>query len=350
MVEVTHDEEALIDAALEGLALAVAHSSDLDEDSLSKTSKVKLEKFLYSALADHDSLDDLTYSWYIAGAKADTPNDAISPSRLQDAYQRVTGQPETPASTDDFVEHRRNYTPSEPVVEFADFFERDYDLEDSWFTPTDVFLLDFYADQAPSEYRDLYLAVQNLRNELNRTIRAVKQAKTDDAASTTLSEFMDSPRVTGPDSYETVADYVSEIHLEMAAIDDLRPVLPQFRAFTDILEDAHLALRQMDVERLSDAQLQFFKHLQQFYFYEAWKLPSLVISTQTARGPRRDDLQLRHAQELEQFSREYEAKITELQQRAATDSLLPTLNDYPETAEQAPEIEAFVSKYLDSNA
>ncbi|MCT9095352.1 hypothetical protein [Haloarchaeobius sp. HME9146] len=346
MTELTANERETLNNVIEGLALAISRSGELESDAVTKTSKTKLEKFIFQALADTDELDSITYSWYIAGAKTDTPNSELSIGALENAFNRVTGQTASPDVQKEFVDSRSDYNPIPEVERFAEYFLREFDLEDSWFTRGEMYLLDFYKERAPEDLRDLYVAVQELRNTLNYAIREIRRVKTDSPNEMTLSQFQVSSEVKGPDLYEEVADLVSEIHLQMAMDEQLKPLLSDFKAFSDILEDAFLALSQMNVERLSDSQLQMFQSLRRFYFYEAWKLPSYAISMRTASGPRAEDLKVRHAQEIEQHREEYKDKLEALRQDAASSALVPTATDYPCLSEDTPHIESLVERYL----
>lgn len=343
MTELTAGEQETLEAVFQGLAIAVSRYGELDADALSKTSETKIEKYIYQALAANDDLDRVTHSWYLAGAKADTPNNRYGKVTLRETFNSTFA---TIEDSEGFVDNRPTKDFDDPrVSQYADFFIKEFNLEDAWFTNSKTFLLDFYEREAPEEFRDLYLSCQKLRMKLDRARGEIKGRMSDSPGDTKLSDFGTNSTVSGPDFYEEVANLVSEIHVEMAKHKDLREVLPEYRAFTDILEDAFLALSQTSVDRLDDSQLQVFGKLRRFHYYEAWKLPSLVISIQTATGPRADDLKLRRVRELESHRQSYLDDLDSLQNAAAEAALVPTNADYPSVAEENELINEFVRQY-----
>lgn len=322
--ELTTGERERLRAVLEGLALAIDRSDEIDDASVEKTGEVKVQKLLYEALAAHDELDDVTHSWYIAGAKADVPSGEFGVDHLVDAY----GQLARPTGDESaFVERREQRQPSDDAQKYASYFEGEFGLDDVWFTSTVSYLLDFYREEAPAEYRDVYVAVQELRIELRKTVGKLVDFVGDDSQAN-LDEFGQETPVLGPDRYDRIADVVSEVHLELADHEQLQHTLPVYRAFTDVLEDAYLALSKLEVGRLDGTQIQAFKALGNFHYYEAWKLPSLVISMETATGPRADDLQVRRARELESHREGLRDGIRDIRRTCSDAGLVPAVADY----------------------
>lgn len=323
MPDLTEGERERLRAVLEGLAIAINRSDDIEDSSVEKTGEVKLQKFLHEALKAHDELDSVTHSWYIAGAKADVPRGTFGVDQLVETYDSLPG----PGDEDEFVERRESHRPSEDARKYATYFDEQFDLEDVWFTRTVRYLLDFYESNAPEEYRDLYVAVQQLRIELRRTVGKLTDIAGDDSQAD-LAEFGQDVPVLGPDRYNQIADTVSEVHLELARHDQLERTLPLYRAFTDVLEDAYLALSKLDVGRLDETQIQAFKNLGNFHYYEAWKLPALVVSMETASGPRENDLRVRRAQELQTHKDGVRESMEDVRRTCSDAGLVPAVADY----------------------
>lgn len=343
MTESTAAERELVRDALAGLALAVRRSDELDAAALEKTSETKVEKFLYEALHDDGALGEVTHSWYLAGAKTEATAERSSTDRLQTAYQRVTGEQ---GQSSAFVDERERPEASERVASFAEFYTNRYDLAEQWYTPGEEFLLDFYQRRAPKQYRELYVSVQRLRNLLSETDRELYRLASNSGQDTTLADFGQTATLTGPDHYDEVTDLVSRIHLELASDEALSEVLSEFRAFTDLLEDVFLALRETAIERIGPEQQSAFKSLKRFQFYEAWRLPALVISRETAAGPGQRSLRRERAQTLERKRREFQSLLAEQREACAGAALSPPASDYESTLGGDAETDEFLRRYL----
>lgn len=344
MSDPTPAEERKLGTILEALALAIRRSDEIDSSSVEKTSDLKIQKFGHEALAAYDELDEVTHSWYIAGAKADVPKDVFGKKQFVETYDRM-GATDLDDST--FIDGFERYEPSEEVQKYATYFTDRFDLDDVWFTKSDYFLRDFYLDMAPPKYRDLYVAVQELRIQLKSTIGELS-AIVGDSSQVDLSDFGQETPVMGPDRYDEIAKTVSEIHLELGMDEQLQRTLPLYRAFTDVLEDAYLALSKLDVSRLDETQLQAFKALSNFHYYEAWKLPSLVISMETARGPRAQDLQVRKARELQTHMENLEEEIEDIWRTCSDAGLIPAVADYPATETDDESLDDLIELYVES--
>lgn len=345
MPDLTEGEKERLEEVLDGLALAIDRSDEIDDSSVEKTGEVKIQKFLYKALQAHDELDEVTHSWYIAGAKADVPRGEFGVDHLLDVYDQLA-RPD--GNESEFVERRDHYEPSEDVQKYATYFAEEFGLDDVWFTSTVGYLLDFYRDDAPAEYRDLYVAVQELRIELQKTIGKLVDFVGDDSQAN-LDEFGQETPVLGPDRYDRIADIVSEVHLELGADEQLKRTLPVYRDFTDVLEDAYLALSKLEVRRLDGTQIQAFKTLSDFHYYEAWKLPSLVISMQTASGPRKDDLQVRRARELEAHKEGVREGIRDVRKTCSDAGLVPAVADYSVSDADDELLDSLVELYVEAD-
>lgn len=344
MSEPTPSEEKKLRAILKGLALAIQKSDEIDSSSVRKTSDLKIQKFGHKALEAHDELDEITHSWYIAGAKVDVPKEVFGKDELVTAYDQIWVPDRENA---EFVEGVEEYEPPEEVKKYTEYFTNQFDLASVWFTKSDYFLRDFYQDTAPNEYKNLYVAVQDLRIQLKNTIGELG-AIVGDGSQADLADFGQSSPVMGPDRYDEIAKIVSEIHLELGNDEQLRQTLPLYRAFTDILEDAYLALSKLNVGRLDETQVQAFKALSNFHYYDAWKLPSIVISMETARGPRARNLQVRKASELQTHMEKLDDGLEDIRRTCSSAGLTPAVADYPATDTDDELLDNLIELYIES--
>jgi len=344
MADLTEREREILSDALDGVALALLRSGETDLDSLSKFTETKLEKFIYYGLKNQGELQEVTHSWYLAGAKTDDADDIVGVDQLKSSFDRLSGPTNEDQTT--FEDTRSNIQVSEHIKDYADFYEKDLDIGERRYTRGGNLLLEFYEEEALDEYKDLYLACQRLRNELYQLKGRIWDVIDSRSQGTTLAEYGQNAEVTAPNRYFEISELVSELHLEMSKDEDLRQVLPEFRQFTDILEDACLALGKMEVERVDESHLQMINRYNQFFYHTAWKLPALVISAKTAEGPRREDLKVRHLRKLEEKKAQYESDLESLQSATKETALIPTERDYPSLDSDTEAVDGFVSKYL----
>lgn len=343
MPELTEREKEILRDALDGVALALLRSGEVTEESLNKITETKVEKFVYYGLKDRGDLPEVTHSWYLAGAKTDDADSIIGTNQLQTAYQRLSG----PSNQEDgLFEDNRSQNVNDIVEDYAEFYESDLDVESLCFTRGEQLLLDFYKDEAVDEYRDLYVSCQKLRNELSELKTEVWKVIDSRSQGTTLAQFGQKSKVMGPNHYRQVANLISDIHLEMMQDEELKELLPEFRKFTDLLEDAVLTLGKMEVERIDETHLQMVNRFNEFFYHTAWKLPALVISSKTARGPRREDLKERHLNKLEEKRDSFDRALETLQKATANATLVPTERDYPSVDSEAENVDRFVRTYL----
>lgn len=345
MAQLTEREREILSDALDGVALALQRTGDVDRDSVSKFTETKLEKFIYYGLKDQGELPEVTYSWYLAGAKTDDVDDIIGVDQLEASFDRLSGP--TNQDQDRFADTQTEFHVNDHIRDYADFYEDDLNIEERRYQRGGKLLLEFYNEEAVDEYKDLYLACQKLRNELHQQKGRLWKIIDNRSQGTTLAEFGQNTEVLGPDRYEVVADLVSELHLEMSKDEDLRELLPQFRQFTDLLEDACLALGKMEVERIDESHLQMINRYNEFFYHHAWKLPALAISSKTATGPRREDLKIRHLRKLSEKRSEYEHKLEQLKSATADATLIPTERDYPSVNSNTESVDEFIQAYLE---
>lgn len=314
-------ESEIIYDVLLGLALAVIEDEQVISDGTLRTiTNTKLEKFVYMAVDEFDL--PVTYSWYLAGAKAQSPTGRRD--RFKTAHGSITGQSE--AGKPVVRETLRDFEASAEVRTFADFFGERL----QWlFKDKYEFLADFYEEYAPSRFEELYLKSHELRILLDRTVEQLDESHAG-TIQTGLSSFDGSSEGGPPDHYEYAGRLISNIHMELADDEILRPMLPAYQAFTDILEDAFMKLAALDVDDLSPAHIECFAELSDFHYNHAWQYPCLRISIETASGPRREEVVTDHVQRLETFEEGYHPRLENKRELCLNAGLSPKPSDYPE--------------------
>jgi len=341
------DETEKLKQISEALAVAVLRSDEIDDESARMLSELKLEKLIYYALKSEDELDQVTNSWYIAGAKTET--DFGGTNTFDTIYEEVISPATASESSSEFRDPRRTHAIETQTERYVEFFTRDFDLEDVWFKQGEVFLLEFYKEEAPPEYRALYVAVQELRNYLNQIKRALENIVSVQATqSSSLAEYGQKNIITGPNRYDDITNTVSKIHLELGKHEKLKQTLPHVRRFTDLVEDASLALSKMQVERVDDSVIQTFQQMRQKFYYNIWRLPSILISINTARGPRSDELQSQRTKEFEDAKDQLESVLESLENQCSDASLIPTKADYPSYSKDDETIDDLLGMYATS--
>lgn len=314
------DESEIIYDILLGLALAVIEDERVDSDGTLRTiTNTKLEKFVYMAVEEFEL--PITYSWYLAGAKAQSPT--IRRERFKTAHGAITGksQPDEPVVR----KHLRNYDAPEEVRQFADFFDQKL----HWmFKDKYEFLEGFYREYSPDRFRELYLHSHSLRMLLDQTVDQLDDAQAG-GVQTGLSSFTGSDQAGAPDHYEYAGQIISNIHLELASDELLQQMLPAYQDFTDILENAYMMLGKMEINEVTAKHLECFAELSDFHFNQAWQYPCLRISIETATGPRREEIITDRSQRLPEFEDRYYPRLNSKQELCEKAGLVPGPEDYP---------------------
>lgn len=337
MVDIASDEHELVRDALVGVALAVADSDHLDDEAFSFVGSTKLEKFVCEGLYEQGELSNVTHSWYLAGVK--TEADA-NPETLRSVAPQLTAGSNR---GQDFVDRGDDDAPSERARQFAEFYRTNYPLEEYWRTSSEEFLLEFYerAEFVPEAFRSLYVSVQRLRNVLSEVEDAA------DTRETTLADFGNGS-VGFRDRYKEVGQLVSAVHIELSEHEQLRETIASYRAFTDVLEDVYLELRETEMSSIGTEEVDLLRWLHDKHYNQAWKLPALVISVETSAGPHGDSLRVERARRLESHQQQLERTIEEAIERCEAVGLLPSTGSYPQRDPQfRSSLEEFISSYVE---
>ncbi|MFB6176945.1 MAG: hypothetical protein ABEI99_07365 [Halobaculum sp.] len=310
-------------------ALETALDRKID-DRDREPSELESEKLAFLAL-DHLDLD-LTYSWYIAGANTEVGYD---PQPTDSDFDVEPLGPTGPTVSEGFSGQRTEFGgltaqtgedgPPEDYVEFfqsATFFG-EYDLQTVWFTDRFEFLEDFYEEFAPDEYRELYLTSAKIRSHLYDLTDALDNRE----ENATLGDFGGggSDALLDPSTEREIRYLVSDLHVELAATDELAQTQSTVTNGTDLIERVLSRLTQMD--SVSTEQRRLVRQLSDFFFYCVWKYPALAISVETATGPNALELKTRHLQEFQDFDQIVDRRREQFADACRDADLLPSMND-----------------------
>jgi len=279
---------------------------------------VEEEKLAFLVVDEFDL--DLTYSWYIAGTKTAVGYD--------DTDAGPTG-PEEPSLDDERVEFGgvTAQVDNDRVQQFTDYLTSEtlfdgYELRNVWYTQRHEFLHDFYDEFAPEGYREAYSASTEIRRRL---------ANLDDNSSRreenhSLADFgVDERPLLSSNDEEDFRHAVSKLHLALAGDQHLANTTESVTAGTDLIERTLDRLTRMQPS--TDQQWGLIGELSEFFFYTVWRLPSLVMSVQTARGPNAEELRVQQTQKLDGFEEQVQRRHDRLRDRLADAGLLPTIDE-----------------------
>jgi hypothetical protein len=349
MITLSNTESALVADLLEAIARAMDQLPEVDPEFANKT---KLQKLVFLAVDEFDL--PVTYSWYLAGSVV--PDDSVAPATLDSTIDDLPSpaEPSIDSSTPDelhpdddspdVADQSSTSTPDPPVdpVLFDDFGDdTDTATEDPsidayvkdradlidfysgviptvWHQDTMRFLQNFYHDHAPPRFRSLYLSSIHLRTHLADIESAVKTIVGGEEPRTPLSDLIRSTELV-----------ISDLHLELREDEDLRQTFEPVVKGTDIIEDALLMLDQLPADELGPEHVEAVARLQDFFYYEVWRYPCLIISRETATGPQAETLRAEQANRLATLDENYAARCEELQEYLADVGLVPDVEDYP---------------------
>lgn len=294
------------------IAIELALDNVLEKQKREIT-KVEEEKLTYFAIEQLDL--DLTYSWYLAGANAKADFNAKTEMELGVDQQFGTHQKDTPQT--------------DRLTKLRDFFENEvffdkYSLQKIWWEKRFSFLRDFYESCAPKKYRDIYIISTNIKEKLYNIDDIIKTR----SDNTTLSDFNagGNNAVLAPSDEKEIRYLISDLHLELASVEELSNTKKVVASGTDLIEQVLFKLTQK--ETTTGKQQKILKELHNFFYYYVWKYPALLISADTASGPNAEVLKLNKLQEFNNFSKEIEREQEKLANRCYDEELLPNIEDY----------------------
>lgn len=309
------EEEPCADALLRGIELAV---EDVFDDHGRNITRTEQEKLCYFAIKEFDL--PVTYSWYLAGA-----------------HTKVAGEPDNAPGrmTTNTGGVRRDHGESEEVQQYWDYFASevffdDYDLREVWYTGKFDFLRDFYQECAPDKYTALYITSTDIREHLETLDETIERETTNHS----LSDF-------GGGSQEGLRSesgerefrlLISDLHLELAEIDELSEIVDLVTRGTDVIEQVFAQLT--TIESISSEQETVLQDLAPYFYYGVWRYPALYISTQTAEGPNRHHLVEEHADRFTSFHENLLSRRNRLSERCADADLYPRAGHHSQRVDE----------------
>lgn len=322
------EEEPHADEILRGLQLAL--DSEFG-DSHRPITRLEQEKLCYFAVKEFDV--PITYSWYLAGA-----------------YPKVAGDPDNApgrisTNTPGF---QQDHGESEDVRKYQEYFLTEeffsgYELRDIWFTERFEFLCDFYEACAPDDYTELYITSTKLREKLRNVDDTTEQRSltsfTSDSEEGLISEEKE-------DEFRLL---ISDLHLELAQIDELDEIVDVVTQGTDIIEQVWAQLTAID--SLNQTQKTILDDLGAYFYYTVWRYPSLYISTQTAEGPNSHHLVEEHATLFIDFHEELISESERMQRRCHEHGLYPEIGYHSSRVdeEQASQLHELAKEVIEGN-
>lgn len=293
------------------IAIKQALENKLDQKSREIT-RIEEEKLTYFAIQDLDL--ELSYSFYLAGGNTEVGvnQEPESPATSSQSFGPLTE--ETP--TTDRIKRLREY------FESNNFFGN-YTLRKVWFTDRYEFLRDFYQEFAQDEYEDLYLISAEIREQLENIDQVIDR----DSQNADLSDWGGggSSGVLDPADERELRYLISDLHLELAAHEDLSKTKGVVASGTDLIEEVLFKLTQ--IETTSRKQRKSLNKLSEFFFFYVWKYPALLISADTASGPNADIIRANRLEEYQKFDKEVNNKKKRLTDEFYKCGLLPETAD-----------------------
>ncbi|OAQ51482.1 hypothetical protein HTG_18930 [Natrinema mahii] len=295
MVTVSFEEDVVRDL-YNGLSLAVKDCGLSDPGRY--LNETKIHKLLYYAVDEFDL--PVTYSWYLAGAHI--APERVSLEDFEQSYESVNRN----FSSGKFVDNRTSTNLSQNVNEYRAFYKKV--IERIWFTELNEFLREFYREEAPEEYKSLYLKSLDLRVMFKQAIEDFKETS-DTQKQASLSQFSGGTNNIVPDYHDEYTSLVEDIQLELANNSTLNHTTRSFNKFRIHTEPVIQQLCNLDSNEINRHHITILEETNRLYFMHAWQYPCLFISQETAVGPHKKDLIQEMNQRIEKFESNYERQI-----------------------------------------
>lgn len=295
------------------IAIDLAVRDVLDDGERRDLAGYEREKLTHFAIRDDEV--SLTHSWYLAGVH--TPVDSnreAHPAWTPGGSHGALRAQEIP-TTSRIGDLRRYFRTEE--------FLPGYTLRSVVYTDKFEFLGDYYRSEAPEKYRDLYVHSVDLRAklfDLNETVETESEHATlgafgggrDGGLLDTATE-------------EEIRYLVSDLHLDLAAVETLSGTKKVFSTGTDLIE--RVLAKLTTLETVTPAQRRVLGDLHDFFYYCVWKYPALGISAETADGPNAYALKLQRLQEFDGFESVVANETERIARRCRDAGLLPGLDE-----------------------
>lgn len=313
------DEDDLLADVKEGVEIAMQRrgydASDIDS--------IKFNKLAYHAVREYDV--PITYGWYKYGP---------APANVARRSVEVRPRPATdvPAVEEPRI-HSANYDGRSPE-EYSYFFSEDLsEFEDVLETPTKEYLVRFYFEYAPDQYRDLYIAAAELQQTLD-DIRADSSWHHD-----------------GETYVDRLREQFGHVLTEIASNPVLDESLKPMREYEDVVvEIASVAAARSD---LTEPQQRFLRRVVDYFYGGAWNYVALLVSRDTVElSPGTNGASLRNSieEDLRELRNEYDTELARLAERAKRFDLRSESQDVTdESGSDSPRIGAETTAFDESD-
>ena len=276
------DEDDLLEDIKEGVEIAM-NRRGYDEDAVDP---IKLNKLAYFAIQEFEL--PITYGWYKYG-----------PAPVNVARQVVDLSPrpsEEVAAADEPRIRNLNHGNRSPE-EYSYFYAEDLvEFERILETPTKEYLVTFYFEHAPDEFRDLYIASAELQQVLDEIKDGVSwHVQGDEYVSLLDKRF---PRI------------IHEVRSNPRLRESVGAIEQYERLFTDVVTTA------TNQSELTEAQQRFIGRLVDNFYGGAWNYIALLVSRATVDlSPGTNQQQLRNS--IEEDLRDLRTECPREQSRLA---------------------------------
>ncbi|XGI83047.1 hypothetical protein ACEU6E_07125 [Halorutilales archaeon Cl-col2-1] len=305
-------EKQLLDDLIHGLEGAL---SELDTGSRpfkqATHGEIKLHKTIF--LGVDWSRIPVQYSWHTYGP--DLGNSVPSPEGIQPTALNEIPHPFTPSvrpRVTDRYPSPQEYQEFYLGLELGEF----EGLEEILESDLHDFLRDFYMENAPSQFKQLYLHNVKFQRFL-----------WDDAESLNVV-FVDE------DYCRELGRIISDLHGELLKLEVFNEVAEQFITYTDLVEDIYMKLGQSNQDELDCDPRTIIRELSDFYHDYAWKYVAETISRETPHGINKNEIREGASDELQFLDKNYDDFLYNLEGLCADAGLIPEPDDYyPESSE-----------------
>jgi hypothetical protein len=311
-------EEQAVRTALEGLAVAIRRSPDLAPEDYLDTTDAKLEHLVYRGLDACGDLRGVTHSWYLSGARIEE----VTVNRA--AFEAALGAVERRGDAEGGLVGRQSEAPPEAVERYASYFLHRCPLVDTWTTGVSDYLIAFYEAEAPDDYRSLFVASQRFHNQLRATVSALRDARERQGGNGGRRQSEGADPSFDVESCERLGALVARYHRELAVREEFGETRELLKSFTDVIEGAYYALSELEPDDVEARHVRTFGAVRRVHYNHAWRLPALLISVETASGPRAEAVRQERARALADRVESYHEELAALRARCAAAGLAPT--------------------------
>jgi hypothetical protein len=250
---ITYNEErALVEDIKEGIEIAL-YDRGYSEDTLDT---IKFNKLVYFAITEFDL--NITYSWYKFGPSAVEMTDAngLVADMSPNSPSNITAadRPRVPS------EKHNHQTPER----YAEFYLNLDEFDTIIQAKTKEYLLDFYEEYAPEEYKSLYMACIPLQQTLDKI--ATEGYWSAD----------------GTQDVKQLSDQTNRVYGEILERPALSESVQAFQGYKKFIKN--LVTEAASKEEITERQQKFIGESVGFFYNSAWKYTALYISKDTVQG------------------------------------------------------------------